>query len=92
MDKKGKVNLKIVIPDGIIEDSYHDSIKLPGLFGIFEVLPGHENYISLLAQGVISIKSQGKFLPYYIISKSFFQFKNHTNMCEISSEYARLSE
>lgn len=85
---KTKINLKIITPNGIIEDSNHRSIKLPGLFGIFEILPGHENYLTLLKKGIISIDSKNKFLSYYLISDSLFRFNRKTSLCQIIAEYA----
>ena len=85
---KAKINLKITTPEGGIEDSYHDNISLPGEFGVFELLPNHENYISLLKTGIISINKKTSFVPIFIISESFLRFDNNTNICEINSEYA----
>jgi F0F1-type ATP synthase epsilon subunit len=85
---KAKINLKIITPEGGIEDSYHDSISLPGEFGVLELLPNHENYISLLKTGVISINKKTNFIPIFIISESFLRFDNSTNICEVNSEYA----
>ena len=85
---KAKINLKIITPEGVIEDSYHDSISFPGEFGVFELLPNHENYISLLKTGVISINKKPDFVPIFIISESFLRFDNTTNICEVNSEYA----
>ena len=85
---KAKINLKIITPEGGIEDSYHDNISLSGEFGVFELLPNHENYISLLKTGVISINKKPDFIPIFIISESFLRFDNNTNICEVNSEYA----
>lgn len=85
---KDNINLKIITPEGIIEDSHYNSISLPGAFGIFELLPNHENYISLLKTGVISENKKQEFTPIFIISNSFLRFDNKTNICEVNSQYA----
>ena len=85
---KVKINLKIITPEGDIEDSYHNNISLPGEFGVFELLPNHESYVSLLKTGIISINKKPNFIPIFIISESFLRFDNNTNICEINSEYA----
>jgi F0F1-type ATP synthase epsilon subunit len=85
---KGKINLKIVTPEGYIEDSRYDGILLPGEFGIFELLPNHENYISILRTGIISAYKNHDFIPIFIISQSFSRFDNSANTCEINSPYA----
>ena len=84
----GKINLKIVTPEGCIEDSHYDGILLPGEFGIFELLPNHENYISILRTGIVSTYKKHDCIPIFIISQSFLRFDNSTNICEINSAYA----
>lgn len=87
MNKK-KINLKIVTPGGIVHDTQELRISLHGELGDFELLPDHENYISLLKEGIISIYKDRNFIPHFIISKSFMRFDNSSNTCEIISDYA----
>ena len=87
MNKK-KISLKIITPEGIVNDTKEFKISLHGELGDFEILPDHENYTSLLREGVISIFKDGNFIPYFIISKSFLIFDNSLNACEIASDYA----
>jgi F0F1-type ATP synthase epsilon subunit len=85
---KGKIHLKIVTPEGYVENSHHDAILLPGEFGIFELLPNHENYISILRTGIVSVCKKHDFVPIFIIARSLLRFDNNTNTCEINSPYA----
>ena len=87
MNKK-KISLKIITPEGIVNDTQEFKISLHAELGDFELLPDHENYISLLKEGVVSIYKNGSFIPYFIISKSFLRFDNSLNACEIVSDYA----
>ena len=56
--------------------------------GVFELLPNHENYISTLKEGVISICKKENFAPYFIVSKAFMKFENSSNTCEVIGDYA----
>ena len=90
MTKKRRLTLRIITPSQIISDSNHETIQLPGFFGIFAILPDHENYFGLLKAGIVLVTNNNRSSYHCVISQSFFQFHNTENICEIMSEYATL--
>ena len=88
---ENKINLKIITPYRTVKNLHCNSIQLTNTFGVFEILPNHENYITILEKGIIAVSLENnglRFLPHFIISRSFLKFKNSINTCYISSEYA----
>jgi len=53
------VNLQVVTPKGKAEDTSVDLVTLPGVEGMFGVMPGHAPFFTLLAPGVISYEEGG---------------------------------
>lgn len=81
------INLRIITPNNrIIERRNCFSIKLPGLFGVFEILPEHENCMFMLRSGIISISTKKEPLSRFIISTSILKFSKNS-ICEIMSEF-----
>lgn len=84
---KDKIDLRIITPEMSINRDRNSAVFLSGLFGQFELLPNHEDYISLLQIGVIGLKKDKCFVDSFIISNSFLRFDNTLNVCEINTEY-----
>ena len=83
-----EIKLKIATPERIIvNDDFHE-ILLPGASGDFQLLYNHENIISKLRVGIISVDVKGSLIPSFIVSESFATFNQDKNTCEITTEYA----
>ncbi|MDZ7742608.1 MAG: ATP synthase F1 subunit epsilon [Bacteroidota bacterium] len=62
------MKLEIITPDETIFTGEVDLVQLPGLDGSFEILNNHAPLVSVLREGRIKIKAQGK-------QETFFEVK-----------------
>ena len=56
-ETSGQIRLTIVTPMGRALDRTVDSVAAPGVWGEFEVLPGHTHYLTELVEGEVSFAS-----------------------------------
>lgn len=59
-----KLRLEIVTPDSTVLESDADFVSVPGLEGIFGVLPGHIAFLSALGTGCLHYTNEGQ--TYYV--------------------------
>lgn len=83
-----KIKLIVTTPEKIIVNNSFNEILLPGISGDFELFYNHENFISKLRIGIISVDANNKLTPSFIVSESFATFSQETNTCDVTAEYA----
>ena len=83
-----EIKLKIITPERTVIDSHFNKILLPGKSGDFQLLYNHENFISRLRMGIISVDIKGSLTPSFVISQAFATFNQDQNMCEVTTEFA----
>ncbi len=49
------MQLKLITPEKIIFQDEADYVAIPGVIGDFGVFPGHENFVSAVRGGIVSI-------------------------------------
>jgi len=54
-----KIQLEIVAPEKRLQTATVDSVEIPGLEGVFGVLPGHTPFLSALRNGVMTAINDG---------------------------------
>jgi F0F1-type ATP synthase epsilon subunit len=84
--QKDKIKLQIITPDKTVVDEDYNVIFCPGEAGDFELLANHENFISKLKTGVISVNNT--ITQSFIVSQSFMKFDHANNICKIIVEFA----
>lgn len=72
-----KLRLEIVTPDKTVLETEADFVSVPGLEGIFGVLPGHIPFLSALAIGSLHYTLNGE-THYVCISGGFAEVSNNT--------------
>ncbi len=70
------IQLEIVTPDGITFSGEVETVVLPGLEGLFGVLPGHAPFMSVLGSGEAKYVQGGK-THYLAVSGGFAQVDPH---------------
>ena len=83
-----EIKLKITTPERVIVNDGFNEILLPGVSGDFQLLHNHENIVSKLRVGIISVDVKGNLTPSFIVSESFATFNQDKNICEVTTEYA----
>ena len=79
----GTMSLDIVTPDRRVHVGQTTDVIIPGLEGEFEVLPGHEAFLSALGTGIMSYKQDHTQVK-LMVSGGFVEVDNDriTMMCE----------
>ncbi len=78
------VKLKIICPTKNISSQQYAGLLFLGYSGQFEILPNHENLISLIKPSSIVDVTKSKVVS--IVSSAVLQFTNQFNICEVSVE------
>lgn len=79
MDKT--LNLTIVSPEGVLFEGKVKSLLLPGVMGLFAVMPLHAPLITQLAQGVITFYEK-EHKQEIVIKRGFVEVKqNVVSVC-----------
>lgn len=81
--------LEIITPDGLTYSGDVESCVLPGLEGLFGVLPGHAPFISVLSVGEAKFSAAGK-TEYLALSGGFAQVEQ--KQVRVLAETAELAE
>ncbi|MBI5816436.1 MAG: ATP synthase F1 subunit epsilon [Nitrospinae bacterium] len=58
-DQPQSISLQVVTPGGMVEDAKVNLVTIPGVEGVFGVMPGHSPFFTLIAPGVISYDEGG---------------------------------
>lgn len=58
--------LKIITPEKLFFEGEVDSLKAPGLDGLFGVLKDHANMVAGLGEGILTTQSSGKNLDFKV--------------------------
>jgi F0F1-type ATP synthase epsilon subunit len=83
-----KIALKILTPQGIYYENEEFKIKIYGAAGVFELLPNHTNFMSILRRSIIYVYKNNNPAPCVAIKSAILQFNNILNTCTVISEFA----
>src|SRR6266704_1714865 len=70
------MKLEIITPDGVTLNDDVEAVVLPGVDGLFGVLPGHAPFMSVLGPGEAKYSKEGK-TEYLALSGGFAQVDPH---------------
>lgn len=70
------IKLEIITPDGVTFNDEVEAVVLPGVDGLFGVLPGHAPFMSVLGPGEAKFSRDGK-TEYLALSGGFAQVDPH---------------
>ena len=79
------LTLKIITPEKKVFEGDVESVKCPGLDGLFGVLTGHAPMVSALGEGTLSYEAGGQTKDVKI-SGGFLEVSN--NVCSIMADSA----
>jgi len=77
--------LKVITPEKQVFEGDVDSIKCPGLDGLFGILAGHAPMVSALGDGILTYESGGQKTDVKI-SGGFLEVSN--NVCSVMADSA----
>lgn len=75
------LKLKIVSPEKVEFDDYVESVKVPGVMGIFEILENHAPIISVLQSGIIEYTANGDRRQLNVSGGFVEVHKNEVSLC-----------
>ncbi|MFQ3307087.1 MAG: F0F1-type ATP synthase epsilon subunit [Candidatus Midichloriaceae bacterium] len=86
------IKFKLKTPECNIKELDCKDILFQGKNGEFQILPKHEDYVSILKTSEIHLTTATNNKKIYIVSESIIRFIQKENVCEVLSDFAISAE